>query len=281
MYEEIYERIPDADAYLERLDFTSSFGLRPDVETLSELVRRHATCIAYENLDIFCSESLDNGNRPVSLAVRDLYRKIIIRGRGGYCFELNGLFYALLKELRFPVTPAYCKVIEGTGPNYPAFHRATIAWFADGPYYCDVGFGGPMPAGAMKLENNALQIFADEEYVFYRRNHNWWELVRFDENGRRVPVVYVNTEPYDPVDFCTLSYYCSSVQPTDMTRFRDNLLLNIRLDDGYASLTNRAFTLRRGPDKTVETDLSDARILELARGIFGIRDLPDGIRFFE
>ena len=68
----------------------------------------HLCSIPFENLEVF-----DAGRIP-SLRSEDIYEKIIVRKRGGYCFELNKLFYELLKALDFRVIPVAVRIC-GTG----------------------------------------------------------------------------------------------------------------------------------------------------------------------
>lgn len=68
--------------------------MTPSVETLRALHRAHVLTVPFENLDI-------HRRRPISLDLSDLFRKIVLSRRGGYCFELNGFFALLLEQLGF------------------------------------------------------------------------------------------------------------------------------------------------------------------------------------
>lgn len=92
MYEELYRPLPDVNAYLERLNISK--GDVCDEAYLDALVTAHQCEIPFENMDVM-------KKRTISLAVEDLFDKIIRRKRGGYCFELNSLFCHLLKALGF------------------------------------------------------------------------------------------------------------------------------------------------------------------------------------
>lgn len=75
-----------------------------------------------------------------------IYEKIIVRKRGGYCFELNKLFYELLKALDFPCDPVAVRILWNREELPPVLHRATLAIFEEGSYYCDVGYAEvPVP----------------------------------------------------------------------------------------------------------------------------------------
>lgn len=85
----------DVAAYLERIRYTGD--VTPTLETLRALHLAHLRAVPFENLDIILG-------RPLSLAPDRLFDKIVRRRRGGFCYELNGLFAILLRELGFDVT---------------------------------------------------------------------------------------------------------------------------------------------------------------------------------
>ena len=85
----------DINAYLQRINYRSS--LAPTAQTLRELQLAHLFTIPFENLSIHSGE-------PIILDDAALFEKVVVRRRGGFCYELNGLFAALLRQLGFDVT---------------------------------------------------------------------------------------------------------------------------------------------------------------------------------
>lgn len=237
MLKTLYEPLPDEGLYLERIHM--DLPVARTKETLDRLIYLHQCEIPFENLDVYY------GKREISSGVEEVFDKIIRRKRGGFCFEMNNLFHAFLKKLDFDVYPCLCKVLEGEEPIYPALHRGTIARFDGELYYCDIGFGGPVPAGAIRLEDGAVQRFAEDSYVMRRRRDGWWELIRLGESGEENPMLRINPLPYAPEDFVALCHYaCCHTQRT-FNHFTDELLLNIRLAEGYASITDRVMKIKR------------------------------------
>lgn len=121
----------DPDAYLHRIG-----ARRPaaaTLETLRELQERHLATVPFENL------SLHLGER-VSLEAKDLFAKIVDRRRGGICYEVNGLFAWLLRELGFEVTLLGAKVFRA-GELGPPFDHLALRVDLDEPWLVDVGFG--------------------------------------------------------------------------------------------------------------------------------------------
>ena len=86
--------------YFQRIGLEMPEEIVPDSKLLKELQFAHCTSVPYENLDIL-------RGIPLSLEIDDLYEKVVVRGKGGFCFELNGLFAWLLEQLatRSPSTP--------------------------------------------------------------------------------------------------------------------------------------------------------------------------------
>lgn len=85
----------DIKAYLNRIGYEGA--VNPSSDTLRALHLAHVLTVPFENLDIHLG-------RSISIEPEALFRKIVLARRGGYCFELNGLFALLLEQLGFSVT---------------------------------------------------------------------------------------------------------------------------------------------------------------------------------
>lgn len=121
-------------AYLDRIGATRPETL--DVAALDSLHRAHLRAVPFENLSLHLGE-------PVSLAEDDLFEKVVERRRGGFCYELNGLFALLLQTLGAEVELVSVSVYDGDVLGPPFDHLALIVHPADGsgPRLVDVGFG--------------------------------------------------------------------------------------------------------------------------------------------
>src|SRR6185503_11310160 len=93
-------------AYLERINYRGSIA--PTAETLRDLQVAHLLAVPFENLSI-------HANEPVVLDDESLFTKIVANRRGGFCYELNGLFAALLRALGFNVTMLSAGVARAEG----------------------------------------------------------------------------------------------------------------------------------------------------------------------
>lgn len=123
------------DSYLARIGATRPG--RPDAAALRELQLRHLTAVPFENLSIHLGED-------IVLEEQALLDKIVAGRRGGFCYELNGAFAWLLRELGFDVTLLQARVHgDGGELGIPYDHLALRVGTDDGtgPWLADVGFG--------------------------------------------------------------------------------------------------------------------------------------------
>ncbi|OYU27909.1 MAG: acetyltransferase [Burkholderiales bacterium PBB2] len=123
----------NVDAYLERLAYRGS--RQPNLATLAALQWAHLRQIPFENLSIHSGEA-------IVLEEAALFRKIVEQRRGGFCYELNGLFAALLRELGYRVSLLSAQVAGADSTFGPEFdHLCLAVHMEDGAYLVDVGFG--------------------------------------------------------------------------------------------------------------------------------------------
>ena len=131
----------DLPAYLKRVGYDG--GLAPTGGTLRALHRAHVGSIPFENLEIMLG-------RPVELSLDAVQAKLVGRPRGGYCFEHNRLFAAVLEKLGYEITALTGRVTLGSAQLRPMTHALLLVRPPDSPrdepaWLCDVGFGaGPL-----------------------------------------------------------------------------------------------------------------------------------------
>lgn len=130
------------DAYLERIGVDPEEIGVPDRPARERLQRAHVTTVPFETLAITGDPYGNREGEGVVLTVSHLYDKIVERRRGGYCFELNGLFYWLLSELGYDVDRVAARIVSDGGTRIPANHHALVVHI-DQPFVVDVGTGPP------------------------------------------------------------------------------------------------------------------------------------------
>lgn len=116
----------------------------PDLDGLALLLQAQVRAIAFENLDVLAGQSVD-------LEPTSLFDKLLGRGRGGYCFELNGLLALALGHLGVDVRPVMARVTWGRTAPGPATHQALLVHLAGQRWLVDAGFGGPAPTRPLPL----------------------------------------------------------------------------------------------------------------------------------
>jgi N-hydroxyarylamine O-acetyltransferase len=189
----------DLDAYRARLRY---FGeIQPDAATLCALHLAHITSIPFENVN-------PQLGRPVPLDVPSLETKLVRDLRGGYCFEQNGLFAAVLEELGFNLTRLAARVRLGATRVLPRTHMLLLVECEGVSWICDVGFGGwgllePLPLEpGREVQHGAwtMRLLGDEEY---------WVLLCLDCPAG--PDLYAFTlEPQQPIDYEPANHYCAT-----------------------------------------------------------------------
>jgi len=119
-------------SYLARIGYTGP--TTPTAEVLRAIHRRHLLTVPFENLDIARATKI--------VCEEDAFlRKIVDRNRGGFCYEMNGAFAALLRGLRFEVSLLSARVPREDGTETPEFDHMTLRVDLDKPWLADVGFG--------------------------------------------------------------------------------------------------------------------------------------------
>jgi N-hydroxyarylamine O-acetyltransferase len=122
----------NVSAYLHRINYAGP--VVPTAETLREIHRGHLFTVPFENLDIHLG-------RKIVCDEDAFLHKIINERRGGFCYELNGAFAALLRALGFQVTMLSARVARSDGGDSPEFDHLTLRVDLDEPWLVDVGFG--------------------------------------------------------------------------------------------------------------------------------------------
>ena len=155
----------DLDAYCRRVGWTGPRAA--SLEVLSGLCLRHTASIPFENLDILLGQ-------PIKLDLPSVVDKLVTRHRGGYCFEQNALFQAVLTQMGFRVTPLGARVRLGVGPEVQTArtHMLLRVDVDDGAYIADVGFGFT-PTGPLRLQQGREQSLHLSTYRFTRDGALW------------------------------------------------------------------------------------------------------------
>lgn len=179
--------LPDDDvaAYLARIVIEDD--PEPCFDWLQRLHTNHLHHVPFENLDL-------HTGTPIDLALGGLVDKLVHRRRGGFCYELNGLFAALLRTVGFHVTLVSCRVHMPDGVLSPPFDH--LALVVDERWLADVGFGD-----AFRTPHELGATWDEDGRAWRTRTtEGGWLLERDDGDGWR-PVYVVDATPRDLAEF--------------------------------------------------------------------------------
>lgn len=264
---EMSKRYPEltVENYMERIGVDTTAVDTPDFETLVRLQQAHIRTIPFENLSIASDPDGRLAQPGVVVSPPDLYEKIVERGRGGYCFELNGLFGWMVRDVGYDASRVAARVLSNGDPGVPANHHSIVVEF-DRRYVVDVGLGTPKLPRPVPLDGSVVSgpvgdwriVTADRTDENYRL-----ELREDDEwNGR-----YVFTDtPRDLGYFRAANDY---LQTAPESPFTGTPHVSIATDQGYASLNGRDF-VRVENETRIEDTLDEAEWYAHLSETFGI-----------
>ncbi|GAA3851617.1 arylamine N-acetyltransferase [Saccharothrix violaceirubra] len=251
----------DLDAYLDRVDYRPE---RDRTVTLRGLHRAHLRAIPFENGDIVAGV-------PIALDLPSIQDKLVGKRRGGYCYEHNLLFAAVLDRLGYQVTGLAARVVLGRPGDVPATHALL---HVDRTWLVDVGFGGgglleplPLVEDAFQAQGGwSFRLDLDEPTgVFtlqtYRENA-WTDLYRFTK------------DPRTPADYTVLSHYLSTHPNSPFTA---RLLVQRTEDHALRRITGSEYSVTSPDDATTTRTLTPDELTAVLRTDFAGLELPTGV----
>jgi N-hydroxyarylamine O-acetyltransferase len=191
----------DLDAYCERIGYR---GARtPTLATLRELQWHHVSAIPFENLTSLAGE-------PVLLEPAALQAKMVHGRRGGYCYEQNVLFAAVLQRLGFQVTGLAARVVWNPAPGAgnPRTHMLLRLELPEGSHIADVGFGSASLPGPLRLVTGLAQPTPIEPYRLVEHAEGYQLELQQPEGWR--PVYTFDLQPQQFADYQMANWFVST-----------------------------------------------------------------------
>ncbi|MCY9512963.1 arylamine N-acetyltransferase family protein [Paenibacillus apiarius] len=249
---------PEVRAYLERIEYEGPVDV--SAAALADLQECHLHAVPYENLDIL-------RRVPLSLHIPDLFDKIVVRRRGGYCFELNALFGWLLRELGYPVTDLMSRFWRDE-PNPPPKRRHHVLKVeAGGAFYlCDVGVGGIVPRQPIQMAEGLEHQQGEECYRLVRDPEYGWMLCEL-KRGEWCQLYSFTEEPQLAKDFIMATYWCENA-PDSI--FIQDAMVAIRTREGRSTVAGREFRIYASDQVSTFIPQTEAEYEEALRSYFGI-----------
>lgn len=255
-------------AYLERIHCANGIDLdapEPSLPLLRALHEAHMLAVPFENLSIHYGQ-------PITLGDEALYDKIVRRRRGGFCYELNGLFAWLLRRLGFNVTLLSARVAQSDGGFTPEFdHMALrIHQLDDTDWLADVGFGDSFRQ-PLRLQPDIEQDGADSHRYRLRLDASdtsdaAWVVQRLGETEWESQYRFT-LQPHVMTDFAER---CHFQQTSPDSHFTQKRVCSLALPDGRITLSDlRLITTLHGTRDEREL-ASEAEYWDVLAGRFGI-----------
>ncbi|QEX20963.1 arylamine N-acetyltransferase [Hypericibacter adhaerens] len=245
----------ELQAYLDRIGFVGTPA--PDLATLARIQRGHLEHIPYENLDVQLG-------RRVTLDPAEAFAKLVTAGRGGWCYEMNGLFRWALEAVGFRVTAMTGAVLRIERGDAAIGNHLALTVDLDEPYLVDVGLGDgpsePIPLREGRWRQGWRTVGLE------RLEAGWW---RFHNHERAFATSF--DFRHGPADWERLAERCDWLQTSPESRFVANAVCIRHEPEGVVALVGRVM-------KTITEEGTADRLIDDAEGYaralserFGIR----------
>ena len=251
--------VMNKEEYLKRLGI-EEIENECTLDVLKKLQFAHISTVPYENIDMVRGVA-------VSLAVGDIYKKVVDGNRGGGCFELNCLYEWLLNQFGFKTCAYFARSWRGEVGVPMKRHRIVGVMLFDNTYICDVGMGSKAPKFPLKLQDGTLQIGYGESYKIVKDKDFGW-MVYGLENGEWIRYYSFFEIPANEIDFVAASYYCETHPES---RFNKTYMVSLKTEKGRKTINNRDYKEFIGDNVSfIEENMSDERIDLILNEKFGI-----------
>ncbi len=233
--------------------------LEPNEEVLRLLQRRHLMTVPFENLDI-------HWKKPIILDVDKFYEKIVVNRRGGFCYELNGLFNELLRALGFQTRLVSARVFNGQihGPEYD--HAAIIVTLGDDEYLADVGFGD-FSSEPLRYSLGVEQQDPSGIFVIRRFVDEYLEVAKLESDEWKSEYIFKNVPPRKLSEFAEM---CDFQQYSPESHFTKGKVCSILTKAGRKTLTDKKFIQTARGVRSEREIASDTEFDKILQDEFGI-----------
>jgi N-hydroxyarylamine O-acetyltransferase len=217
------------ERYLARIGMEKT-GAPPDLAGLRLLQRQHLLNVPFENLDI-------HWKRPIVLDTAAFYRKIVEDNRGGFCYELNGLFNELLREIGFETRLLSARVADGQGNFSPEYdHAAILVIIGEMQYVADVGFGA-FAAEPLRLEADVEQEDEAGKFIVREYDSESFEIAKQEDHRWRTEYIFAPLGH----DLSEFEERCLWHQTSPDSHFMKNKICSLLTLTGRKTLTDKKF----------------------------------------
>ncbi len=224
-----------------------------DLASLNFLQRQHLLHIPFENLDI-------HWQRPIILDTDKFYQKIVEEKRGGFCYELNGLFFKLLENIGFNCKIISAQVFNGKDFGAQYDHLAIITKIENDEFLVDVGFGS-FTSKPLKIVLNVEQIAENGVFLIRKLDEKFFEVVKKDGENWESEYIFSDVKR----ELSEFAEMCNFHQTSSESHFTRKKICSLMTIDGRITLTSDKFIETKGEQKNeseVDSDEMFNQILE-------------------
>jgi N-hydroxyarylamine O-acetyltransferase len=252
----------DMTAYLKRINYAGP--LAPTAETMRQLHTAHLLTVPFENLSIHWGE-------PIVLTDEALFEKIVLRRRGGFCYELNGLFAALLRGFGFDVVMLEGGVMNPRGEFGPEFDHMPLMVTLAERWLVDVGFGDCFREPLL-LDGRAEQVQGRRAHRIEEVGDGRLILLRRGEGGEWKAQYRFGLEPHVYADYAGMCHYHQTSPESFFTQRR---ICSLATQDGRVTLSEMRLIITRAGGREEKELGSEEEYAEALREHFGIVAAPN------
>lgn len=249
----------DITSYLQRIKISQLD--KPNLSFLSKLQEQHLLTVPFENLNI-------HQGKKIVLEEDRIFEKIVDKGRGGFCYELNGLFCWLLRSLDFSVSMVSSQVHRVAEDRFtPEFDHMVLLANLKKTYLVDVGFGDTfrkpivLPDGIVEDISGMYRVqpfgSTPDTYILQKQENNIWQ-----------HVYCFTAHPQVISDFEEM---CTFHQTSPESHFTQEIICTMATKNGRVSLSDNSLTITDGSAKMKTKVVSDKDFKNKLRDHFGLQ----------
>ncbi|TGE23110.1 arylamine N-acetyltransferase family protein [Hymenobacter metallicola] len=222
---------PRWQRYLDRIQYAGP--LATSLPVLRALQAAHLFHVPFENLDI-------HRGQPIHLT--HSYEKVVEAGRGGFCYELNGVFYELLTALGFTARLISARVFSSATTFGPEFdHMAILVTLPEGEYLVDVGFG-EFTQGPLANQLGLVQTDPRGHFVLEQYDATYRVVSKLSGEGQ-VPEYLFTTTARTLPDFAAM---CRYHQTSPASHFTQKRLCSLATETGRVTISGTTLKITQG-----------------------------------
>lgn len=245
--------------YLRRIGIDET-SFSADLESLKLLQKQHLLHVPFENLDI-------HWRRLIVPDVEKFYGKIVEENRGGFCYELNGLFYTLLREIGFQSRMISARVAGGENGFGAEYDHLAILTKIDGEeFLVDVGFGS-FTAEPLKFTSDLEQQDKNGVFLIRKFDAHYFEVLKKDAGAWKSEYIFT---PFGR-DLSEFAGMCRFHQTSNESHFTRGKICSLMTVEGRKTLTDRKFIETGNGEKKEFSVDSEAEFNEILEREFHIR----------